>query len=329
MPTPGRGEGILGLGGDLDLPLRPADDPADNEALTFDAADGRVGWEPGGGAHPDLATHDALGLATDAELTTHAGAADPHTVYQKESEKGAASGYASLDAGATVPDAQIPAGIARDSELHAVSHNHADGTPAGSDLSPHPLRLHDESAFDTEVGVLEWHTAAVRLVVGDGVVFRTVLLNTLFSAAGDLIVRTTAGGPVPVRLAKGTLGQVLRSGATEIAWESLPFSISALYKTPAVDDFAVWLAPFACTVTAIKAYQDVGTGTTINAFKGTLAAPTLFRSANLATATADVWADGGAVQNTAVALGDAIYFRIAAVAGAPNEVGIQLNLTRP
>lgn len=136
--------------------------------------------DSGGGAHPDLATHDALGLATDAELTTHAAtahgsatheadaadahdasaisildtaadftatdvegalaelqsdnethdaAADPHAGYQKESEKGAASGYASLDAGGTVPDAQIPAAIARDSELHAQLHAaaHADG----------------------------------------------------------------------------------------------------------------------------------------------------------------------------------------------------------
>jgi hypothetical protein len=41
---------------------------------------------PGGGSHPDLATHDTLGLATDAELTTHAGAADPHTGYVLESD---------------------------------------------------------------------------------------------------------------------------------------------------------------------------------------------------------------------------------------------------
>jgi hypothetical protein len=34
-------------------------------------------------------------------------AADPHTGYQKESEKGAASGYASLDAGTKVPTVQL------------------------------------------------------------------------------------------------------------------------------------------------------------------------------------------------------------------------------
>jgi hypothetical protein len=101
---------------------------------------------PGGGAHPDLATHDALGLATDTNLSdhgadttavhgiadtaalsttshdhdadyeatgavaTHAGLADPHTGYQKESEKSAASGYASLDVGTKVPIAELPTG---------------------------------------------------------------------------------------------------------------------------------------------------------------------------------------------------------------------------
>lgn len=39
-----------------------------------------------GGAHPDLATHDALGLATDAELSAHEAAADPHTGYVREAD---------------------------------------------------------------------------------------------------------------------------------------------------------------------------------------------------------------------------------------------------
>jgi len=51
---------------------------------------------------------DVPALAT-AAVTTHVGLADPHTQYQKESEKGAASGYASLDASTLVPAAQLPA----------------------------------------------------------------------------------------------------------------------------------------------------------------------------------------------------------------------------
>jgi len=42
-----------------------------------------------------------------SKVSTHAGEADPHTVYQKESEKGAISGYAGLDAASKVPTAQL------------------------------------------------------------------------------------------------------------------------------------------------------------------------------------------------------------------------------
>ena len=48
-------------------------------------------------------------FATTADLTAHEAATDPHAGYQKESEKGIASGYASLDGSALVPVAQIPA----------------------------------------------------------------------------------------------------------------------------------------------------------------------------------------------------------------------------
>jgi hypothetical protein len=41
-------------------------------------------------------------------VAAHAGAADPHSVYQKESERGAANGYAPLDANSLIPTAHIP-----------------------------------------------------------------------------------------------------------------------------------------------------------------------------------------------------------------------------
>ena len=44
---------------------------------------------------------------TDSAIATHAAAADPHTGYQKESEKGQANGYAELDSSGAVPAAQI------------------------------------------------------------------------------------------------------------------------------------------------------------------------------------------------------------------------------
>jgi hypothetical protein len=49
------------------------------------------------------------GKAASAVVTDHVALADPHTQYQKESEKGAANGYAGLGADGKVPSAQLPA----------------------------------------------------------------------------------------------------------------------------------------------------------------------------------------------------------------------------
>ena len=45
-------------------------------------------------------------------VTTHEAASDPHTQYQKESEKASANGYASLDSSTLVPKAQLGSGTA-------------------------------------------------------------------------------------------------------------------------------------------------------------------------------------------------------------------------
>lgn len=54
------------------------------------------------------AAFDAAGTA-DAAITTHVGQADPHSQYQRETEKAQANGYASLGADGKVPAAQLPA----------------------------------------------------------------------------------------------------------------------------------------------------------------------------------------------------------------------------
>ena len=46
-------------------------------------------------------------------ITTHCGASDPHTGYQKESEKDAASGYAGLDGSSKLASSQIPTDVMR------------------------------------------------------------------------------------------------------------------------------------------------------------------------------------------------------------------------
>ena len=54
--------------------------------------------------HNHDASYEAVG-----SVATHAAAADPHTGYQKESEKATANGYASLGADGKVPAGQLPA----------------------------------------------------------------------------------------------------------------------------------------------------------------------------------------------------------------------------
>lgn len=55
----------------------------------------------------EASTGDPAGTAV-AAVAAHVADADPHTQYQKESEKGQANGYASLDGGAKIPIAQLP-----------------------------------------------------------------------------------------------------------------------------------------------------------------------------------------------------------------------------
>ena len=68
---------------------------------------------------------------TAGAVATHAAAADPHTGYQKESEKAAANGYASLDASTKVPVAQLPTG-ASGGTVATGDHTHAPGYVGGS-----------------------------------------------------------------------------------------------------------------------------------------------------------------------------------------------------
>lgn len=129
-----------------------------------------------GSAHPDLATHDALGIATDAEMATHAAAADPHAVYQKESEKAAASGYASLDAGVLVPFAQLGAGSASGSKFLRDDRSWA--VPAGGAL---PDGIFNVLAYGA---------------LGDGVADDTAEIQAAITAAGETPASAHRGGTV-------------------------------------------------------------------------------------------------------------------------------------
>lgn len=71
--------------------------------LDADLLDGQSGafylaWGNFTGTPTTLAGYGITDAASDAELAAHEAAADPHTGYQKESEKDAANGYAGLNA---------------------------------------------------------------------------------------------------------------------------------------------------------------------------------------------------------------------------------------
>lgn len=134
---------------------------------------------------------DPAGTAAGA-VTAHAAAADPHTGYQKESEKATASGYASLDGSTKVPIAQLPTGATGSTVAIGNDARLSDSRPpngaAGGDLSgtyPNPsvvddshahtsatapgtgsaLTVKDEGAsLDTAVTVLNYKGAGVSAV---------------------------------------------------------------------------------------------------------------------------------------------------------------------
>lgn len=62
----------------------------------------------GSAANADTGDFDPVGAAATA-VSAHVALSDPHTQYQKESEKGAVNGYAALDGSGQIPVAQIPA----------------------------------------------------------------------------------------------------------------------------------------------------------------------------------------------------------------------------
>jgi len=175
------------------------------------------------------------------DLTT----GDPHTQYQEEDEKGAASGYASLNASTKVTEQ--PASIT----------DHLDGSPdeddatkaptsewafdhaalksanavlghviveTGSDidvdasgkltLGAHAARHQDAGNDEISVTGLSGLLADDQHVLDNEVTGVAIAISTL-TTRGDLLYRDAS---VPARLAKGTEGHILTMGADDPAW---------------------------------------------------------------------------------------------------------------
>lgn len=112
---------------------------------------------------------------------------------------------------------------------------------------------------------------------------------------------------------------------TKVALWSDAFVRGGTIENPAVGNFHVWRAPFACTVTAVKAIREGGTGMTINARKN--AASNHLASA-LSLTSGSTWMDGGSVQNTSYAAGDYLQIMVVSITGTPTEAAIQVEFVR-
>lgn len=107
--------------------------------------------------------------------------------------------------------------------------------------------------------------------------------------------------------------------------KSQAFSKGGVVLSPIAQTIVIWRAPFPCTITAVKGYQDVGTGSVVTAYDG----PTDLLHTDLTISSAATWQDGGSLAETAVSAGDSIAIRVVSVSGSPNYLAIQVELTQP
>lgn len=129
--------------------------------------------------------------------------------------------------------------------------------------------------------------------------------------------------------ASSTAGQFARASSTDgtIVLEVVPFSVPVTLLSPTTGTTVMaWRAPFACTVTNVRAHFKGGTSVVINARRNQASN---HLASNFTQSTADAWGDGGTVQNTAYAAGDDLEVMFVTVNGAVTEATIQVDFTRP
>lgn len=126
----------------------------------------------GGSAHPNLATHDALGLATDAELAAHAGTANAHGTYSP------------------------------------VAHTHTHAATTGQTVNDHHNRDHAASHLSGGADPIALVNSAVFVIDGAGAVITTGIKGDLVIDFACNIIKWTVladqSGSIAVALWKDT-----------------------------------------------------------------------------------------------------------------------------
>jgi hypothetical protein len=140
-----------------------------------------------------LAGKEAAGTAASLDAA-HVAAADPHTGYQKESEKAAANGYASLDATTKVPFAQLPTGAAA-STVAIGDHTHPGGAGHVIEDEGTPLTARANLNF-TGAGVTATDTGGKTVVTipGGGAAGITVQEENITEGTGITTLDFRGGG---------------------------------------------------------------------------------------------------------------------------------------
>lgn len=173
--------------------------------------------------HDHDADYSATGHTHDYEasgaVATHAAAGDPHTGYQKESEKASASGYASLDADTKVPIAQLPTGT---TGTTVALGNAAAGliTTHEGAADPHTgyLKENDANWVDlTDGGATTLHTHAGGSGAPTDADYLVGTANG--SLSNDIVVGTSPGGELGGTWASPTV-DATHSGSTHAATQA-------------------------------------------------------------------------------------------------------------
>lgn len=117
--------------------------------------------------------------------------------------------------------------------------------------------------------------------------------------------------------------------ATAVATETISRGGGVLNTAAGITaavDVVTWRAPFSCTVINVRGFRTGGSSADVNARRNQTDE---HLSSDLTLGTADAWADGGSVQNTAYVAGDELEIRIKSTTGDPTYIAVQVDLSVP